>query len=87
MESYSGNRFAATAETLCRIRRDQGIDHGIDLPVHKRIQRIERKPDSVISHSALREIIGANAFASVARADLSAALVCDLGIAPCLFDS
>ena len=67
-------------EFFSGVSRNERVDDGFDLAVHKGIQGVERQSNAVVCDSALREIIGADAFASVARADLTAALIGDLSI-------
>src|SRR5476651_476338 len=43
-------------------------------------QFVEREVDAVIAHAPLRKIVGADAFGTIARADLAAALLRASGI-------
>src|SRR5471030_1727302 len=56
------------------VERSQRIEDDIHLAFHHEIQLMQRQADAVIRDAVLREVVGADFFAAVARAHLGAAL-------------
>lgn len=61
-------------EFFRRIRRDQCIDHLADVTVQEAFKRVQRKTDSVIGNASLGIIVRSDAFASIARTNLTLSL-------------
>src|ERR1035437_4908786 len=49
------------------VMRDQRVEDGIHFALHHEIELIERQADAVIAHAILREVVGADFLAAVAR--------------------
>src|SRR3990172_9900405 len=62
------------------IRRGEGLDKFIEVAAEHGFEPVERKPDAVIRHPALREIIRPDLFASLAGAHLRPAVLGGLGL-------
>src|SRR5689334_20735364 len=63
--SFPGDRRELLGLELLRER----IDDLVQIAVHDRVDPVEREVDAVVGDAALREIVGADALAAVARAD------------------
>lgn len=49
---------------------DQGVDHLLDIAIHKGRRVVHVFADSVVGDAALGEVVGSNLFGSIAGADL-----------------
>ena len=58
----------------------QGLDQGIEVPLHHRRELVDGEADAVVRHPALGEIVGADLLRAVARAHHAAALGRELGL-------
>src|SRR5439155_11331088 len=65
-------------ELLGLVMRDQRVDDVVDLAVHHAVELVKVQTDAVVGEPVLREVVGADFLAAVARADLRAALFGDL---------
>ena len=63
---------------LCDFFRGKRVDQFADVTVEQLVQLVQGKADAVIRHAVLRIILGADALAAIARADLRATRACDL---------
>src|SRR6478735_6833340 len=61
-------------QLLLEVRPLQRLDDRVEVALHHRRQVVEREPDAVVRDAVLREIVGADAFAAAAGADLAPAL-------------
>src|SRR5664280_2829623 len=59
---------------------DQGIEDGIHFALHHEIELMERQADAVIADAILREVIGADFLAAVARTHHALALGAQHGL-------
>src|SRR5450756_12963 len=53
---------------------DQRVEDGIHFALHHEIELMERQADAVIAHAILREVVGADFLAAVARTHHALAL-------------
>src|SRR5882672_9940374 len=61
-------------QLLLEIRALQRLDDGFNLSFHDGGQAVERQADAMVGHAVLGKIVGADALAAPAGADLTAAL-------------
>src|SRR5688572_23734870 len=62
--------------------RLQSLDKFVEIAFKHLFQLMQRHPDAMICYTILREIVGANLLASLARAHLSLAILCDFRFLP-----
>src|SRR5690606_18907759 len=58
----------ARRELLGLVRRVQRLEQLVHVAVQDRVELVEREPDAVIGQAVLREVVGADALGSIARA-------------------
>src|SRR5512145_2811157 len=71
------SRGIAPSSALARHRREllrlvlarERVEDLVEVAVHDRVDAVEREVDPVVGDAALREVVGADALAPVARAD------------------
>src|SRR5690606_35960081 len=60
-------------QLLHLVGQDEGVDNLVQVPLKDRIQPVERQPDTVVGHTPLGKVVGADALAALAGAHLRAA--------------
>src|SRR5713101_3195163 len=68
------------AQRLRLLLRRQGVDKRIDFAVQHVVELMQRQVDAMVGDAGLREVVSANSFRAVARADHRTARLCDLRV-------
>src|SRR6266849_1406209 len=68
------------AQCLRLLLRRQGVDKRIDFAVQHVVELAERQVDAMVGDAGLREVVSANSFRTVARADHRTAGLGDLRV-------
>src|ERR1035438_5208079 len=72
--SVDGALLSLLLHLFALVVSDQGVEDGVHFALHHEIELMERQADAVIAHAILREIVGADFLAAVARAHHALAL-------------